>query len=530
MKRDKEAENIEAIAMRFLSQNDSSKKRNENSSSTLKDSGIFGKMTPSTIHSRTRSKVLSIVSNNIVLAEYNFEFFSTRKVFYKIPNKIIDDIDIICDDDSDECNNETTDIQYNLNYEMIYSLLNEYYYPFIQLIGSIDDFTTSINDNVIKMEKWLSNTSPFEECKGKNSDLYSMTIFEIISIGFVIFLYQINLNTNYELNKGISPDDNEQIYQLLSESFGRLFENLLLVITYNLKNKKKSFEELCNQFVIDFSNEINTLSNESKAKKYKENQKEIKACLVKITEIAINYIYQGVNNSLISSVSSEFIEEINYFEKILLMLKEDKEIEHNGIKLFVIKNLANFQGIILQSNIMTPYLPPIDDSKYKYTLVVDLDETLVHFVEEEDKAYVQVRPYADYFLNEMKKYFEIVIFTAAAEDYADIVLKELDKKNAVNHRLYRKHTLQQNGFFLKDLSKLGRDITKMCIIDNNKENFNLQQENGLHISSFIGEQKDDELLLLSNDLMMIIKENNDDIRLTLKKIRELMNKRYNDQI
>lgn len=529
MKRDKKAENIEAIAMKFLSQNDTSKQRNQDSFSTLKDSEIFGKMTPSTIHSRTRSKVLSIVSNNMVIAEYNFEFFLNKKILYKIPNKVIEEIDVTYDV-SDECDNNTIDIQYTLNYKKIHSLLNDYYHPFIQLIGSIEDFTNSIDDNVNRMEKWLNESSPFEECKGKNSELYSMTIFEIISIGFLIFLYQINLNINYELNKGISPDDNEQIYQLLSESFGRLYENILLVITYNSKSKSNSFEEQCIQYVNEFSNEIITLSTEAKAQKYKENQKEIKSCLIKITEIAINYIYQGVNNSLISSVSSEFIEEINYFEQILLMLKEDNEIGHDGIKAFVMKNLTNFKGILYQMNVNTPYLPPIDNLKYKYTLVVDLDETLVHFVEEEDKAYVQVRPYADYFLNEMKKYFEIVIFTAAAEDYANIVLKELDKKNAVNYRLYRRHTLQQNGFFLKDLSKLGRDIAKMCIIDNNKENFNLQPENGLHISSFIGEQKDNELLLLSKDLMMIIKENNDDIRETLSKIREIMGKRYNKEI
>ena len=40
---------------------------------------------------------------------------------------------------------------------------------------------------------------------------------------------------------------------------------------------------------------------------------------------------------------------------------------------------------------------------------------------------------------------------------------------------------QINGVFIKDLSKLGRDLTKILIIDNNKDNFSLQPENGLHI-------------------------------------------------
>ena len=77
----------------------------------------------------------------------------------------------------------------------------------------------------------------------------------------------------------------------------------------------------------------------------------------------------------------------------------------------------------------------------------------------------------------MAKYFELIIFTAAAEDYADIVLNELDKNKVINYKLYRKHTEQINGIFIKDLSKLGRDLSHILIVDNNKDNFSLQPEN-----------------------------------------------------
>ena len=101
---------------------------------------------------------------------------------------------------------------------------------------------------------------------------------------------------------------------------------------------------------------------------------------------------------------------------------------------------TNFKILIEKNKVKPPFLPPLDTKKYTYTLVVDLDETLVHYIEEENRAYVQVRPYTDYFLSEMSKYFEIVIFTAAAEDYADIVLNELDKNKIIKFKLYRKHT------------------------------------------------------------------------------------------
>ena len=187
---------------------------------------------------------------------------------------------------------------------------------------------------------------------------------------------------------------------------------------------------------------------------------------------------------------------------------------------------TNFKILLEKNKVKPPFLPPLDTKKYLYTMVVDLDETLVHYIEEENRAYVQVRPYAEYFMTEMGKFFEIVIFTAASEDYADIVLNELDKNNNISYKLYRKHTEQINGIFIKNLNKLGRDLSKVVIIDNNKDNFSLQPENGLHICSFIGDQNDDELFALSEDLMKIVNSKTDDIKPIIKEIDGLMKKRY----
>lgn len=58
-----------------------------------------------------------------------------------------------------------------------------------------------------------------------------------------------------------------------------------------------------------------------------------------------------------------------------------------------------------------------------YTLVLDLDETLVHYETDEnvnpdieEPGYYLIRPGALRFLNELSDYFEIVIFTAAMPD------------------------------------------------------------------------------------------------------------------
>lgn len=72
-----------------------------------------------------------------------------------------------------------------------------------------------------------------------------------------------------------------------------------------------------------------------------------------------------------------------------------------------------------------PYLPAEISRNLEYTLVLDLDETLVHF-DPKIKTY-RPRPGALRFLCEMSKYFEIVVFTAGLKDYADWILNDLDR-------------------------------------------------------------------------------------------------------
>ena len=232
----------------------------------------------------------------------------------------------------------------------------------------------------------------------------------------------------------------------------------------------------------------------------------------------------------------EFIDQFNFFKlmnnflfsTINTNINTNISQKYTEIKKYAELYYENFKYLIEKNKVKPPFLPPLDTTKYTFTLVLDLDETLVHYIEEENRAYVQVRPFADYFLTELSKIFELVIFTAAAEDYADIVLNELDKNNLICHKLYRKHTEPNNGIFVKNLTKLGRDLDKCCIIDNNKDNFCLQPENGLHISSFLGDQNDNELLFLCNDLKKITAYKKKDIRPFIKEVDKAMKKRYTE--
>ena len=285
------------------------------------------------------------------------------------------------------------------------------------------------------------------------------------------------------------------------------------------KNKTLNINEINNDILIpqikdkekdENISEIKIIDNKNKNGKSKKKEKN-------------NLINQILNSNKIKDnltlelISEKSTEEIN--SSFYMKLKYYFNLYFN-----------NFISLLERNKVKPPFLPKLDDKKYKYTLVLDLDETLVHYVEEENSAYVQVRPHADDFLKELSKHFEIVLFTAAEEDYTGIVLNELNRNNYITHILCRKYTEFRNGCYVKDLSKLGRDLKKVCIVDNNKDNFSLQPENGLFISSYYGEQNDNELSYLCNDLMKIIEIQPDDIRTVLKQIDENMRKRYNENM
>ena len=179
--------------------------------------------------------------------------------------------------------------------------------------------------------------------------------------------------------------------------------------------------------------------------------------------------------------------------------------------------------------INVPFLPPKkSDDKREYCLVLDLDETLVHFFEDNYEAYVKVRMGAEHFITVLSQYCEIVIFTASTKYYCDIVIDGLDCKNLIDHKLYREYTYDYNGINVKDLSKLGRDLTKIIIIDNIEENYCFQPRNGLNIIDFEGDENDKELDFLLKDLLDIVSFPGKNVLEELPNIRKNMQKRYSN--
>ena len=140
----------------------------------------------------------------------------------------------------------------------------------------------------------------------------------------------------------------------------------------------------------------------------------------------------------------------------------------------------------------------------KFTLVLDLDETLICFkmCPEKNKGLLRIRPGLFSFLLNLKKYYELIIFTSATPEYADPLLQAIEKGQKIfDYKLYRQHTIINDNEIVKDISKLGRPLDKIIIVDNLQQNFKLQKENGIMIKPFWGEDNEDTALFVLNEIL-----------------------------
>jgi TFIIF-interacting CTD phosphatase-like protein len=86
-----------------------------------------------------------------------------------------------------------------------------------------------------------------------------------------------------------------------------------------------------------------------------------------------------------------------------------------------LKNTSTPQSITI------PYIKePIRNRKF--TLVLDLDETLIHFKNIPGKSKFLIRPHCYKFLRNLHSHFELIIFTAAQQQYADWIIDKIDPK------------------------------------------------------------------------------------------------------
>ena len=219
------------------------------------------------------------------------------------------------------------------------------------------------------------------------------------------------------------------------------------------------------------------------------------------------------NNNNNSSIKNRMITKPNYYTTSNFF-KQNHSLSPNST--------------ILKTNYI---LPP--KTTEKKTLVLDLDETLVHSgfipfnipsdliiqIELENEMHdihILIRPYVKEFLEKMSKRFEIVIFTASISKYANPLLDLIDKNKYCNFRLFREHCTLINTAFVKDLNRLGRNLKDIIIVDNTPSAYALNQYNGFPIKSWFDDKNDFELIKIIPILEFLSYVN--DVRVYIKKI------------
>jgi len=220
----------------------------------------------------------------------------------------------------------------------------------------------------------------------------------------------------------------------------------------------------------------------------------------------------------IDSISADKL--LHFFKsKIIRVINQNASVA--GIESSSYKILLN------ENSIQLPYLK--NKCPKKFSLVLDLDETLISFKLEpndENKGTIRFRPYLDSFLQKVKEKYEIIVFTSGTQDYADPLEDAIEQEEKYfDARLYRQHTIACGKDIVKDISRIGRPLDKILIVENMPQNYRLQKENGILIKSFYGEDIYDTALVALGDILMKIANEFNDVRKGIAKYKnEILNK------
>ena len=118
----------------------------------------------------------------------------------------------------------------------------------------------------------------------------------------------------------------------------------------------------------------------------------------------------------------------------------------------------------------TPLLPPptLDQfSRKPRTLVVGLEDTLTHHDWDRYTSHqLQQRPYLHELLEgAVRQGWEIVLFSRRPQMEVEGDIVTIDKSGLLRHRLFYDQTNMRDWHLIKDLSRLGRERTRVLVID-----------------------------------------------------------------
>ena len=130
-----------------------------------------------------------------------------------------------------------------------------------------------------------------------------------------------------------------------------------------------------------------------------------------------------------------------------------------------------------------------------------------------------LRPGLLSFLNVLKPLYELISYTNESKEYSEQLLKEIEsRRKYFDYNLYKEHNVLIDNNLVKDISKIGRDMKKIIIVDKNYENIKSTPQNGILIKPYFGESSKNDTVLFELKKLLILfhKIGYEDIRVAIK--------------
>ena len=367
------------------------------------------------------------------------------------------------------------------------------------------------------------------------------TIFNIIHTNFLIFASYLINNNQMNINK-FNQKHLENLISIIDQDLKVKLNkremndyDILQLITNNSKNinnyYKMVIDNIYGQYYLSNNNNIRfpqCLNNENKSNLTEDELLNIKSSFFFDSyRLLTNYNFE------------DLFEFFNIYLNKKRNLIKNQKLENNFIDN---NNISNRNSKRIKLNIIEnkieKYLLPKIKSNYKYSLVLDLDETLICIKRDNNNKIKHnkfnnlmtliLRPGLLDFLHKMKKLYELILFSLGTSEYVSPIIKNIEKKEKFfEHILYREHvTYDDNGNFFKNLNLLNRDVKNILIVDDNSKNFKYHKSNGICIKPFYGDLNNDKntLKILGNILFKIRYDADltGDIRISLNKEKNNM--------
>ena len=369
--------------------------------------------------------------------------------------------------------------------------------------------------------------------KGFNqTSILFKTIFNLIHSNYLIFIsfaintIQININKFNQKNLEYLQAIIEQDLKIKLKQKEMNDYDILQLITNNSKNinnyYKMVIDNLYGQYFLNENNILRfpqCLNNKNKNMLSEDELLNIKSSFFfDAYRLLTNYNFEDLYNFF------------NFFLKRKENVKKQM-LENTYNNNFGCKTEKRTKKII-ENKIENHLLPKIKNN-YKYTLVLDLDETLI-CIKRNNNNKIKINPKNNLitlilrpglldFLHKMKKLYELVLFSFGTNEYVSPIIKNIEKNEQFfEHILYREHvTYDDNGNIFKNLNLLNRDVKNILIVDDNYKNFKYHKSNGICIKPFYGDSNNDKntLKILGNFLHKIRYDADltGDIRISLNK-------------